>query len=800
MRVLEEGTRLADRYDLIRRLGAGGMSATWLASDRQTDNRVALKFLAESLTPDPKMRELFRKEWRIGSRLMHAHIVRVFEFHDDDDGPYYGMQYIEGPDISILAGQPVEQALRPVGLVADALRYAHGKNVVHRDLKAANILLDARGAPYLIDFGVATPAGAVVSGGGSPISQSPQQRAGAPASPADDIYALGVLMHELVAGRPPAGPAPLNIETAAGVGLSPALSGLLNDMLAEDPGSRPEAEQVTGRLAEAGIPAAPAPVQLLGVAPAAADIPVIEAVESIRPLRRTSPPRAVKPAGGRSGVSPTIMLGGLGGLLALFLLVIFVLPKAVERSPESGRQVAPDAVATETADAQAPDDAPAAEDDIAASLEVTEPRGDRAGFSENIEAISGGDAGRLRAATDEALGDLLSRLERLRYRAIDRWGGQPYLDAINVYEEGDRAYVDKNYATALERYRRATKMLDPFFDRVEPVFRKTLADARDAFDRGDAVQAVELFDLAVAITPGHPGAEQGLKRALSLEQVMTLTDQGLQYEEDLELDAARLAFETALELDPLWEPAKVGLERVRVAIKQMSFDQRMTEGLDALALGQYESARAAFKAAAALDPTSTQPADGLLQVDQEIRLANIRRLEQRANEMQQNEQWESAIGVYQEILKIDGDLQFAKEGLALANSRAALHEQLSTYIDDPDSLSLPATMQNATRLLLDLSKMSPMGPRLEDQKNELSRLLKRAATPLTVQLVSDNATDVSIYKVGKLGVFSTRALDLRPGAYVAVGSRPGYRDVRLEFRVAPEIEMKPIVIQCEEPI
>jgi hypothetical protein len=78
--------------------------------------------------------------------------------------------------------------------------------------------------------------------------------------------------------------------------------------------------------------------------------------------------------------------------------------------------------------------------------------------------------------------------------------------------------------------------------------------------------------------------------------------------------------------------------------------------------------------------------------------------------------------------------------------------------------------------------------------------LKRAATPLTVRLVSDNATEVSIFRVGQLGKFSTRELELRPGEYVAVGSRPGFRDVRLEFRVAPEIELRPIVIKCEEPI
>ena len=388
----------------------------------------------------------------------------------------------------------------------------------------------------------------------------------------------------------------------------------------------------------------------------------------------------------------------------------------------------------------------------------------------------------------------------MRYRAVDRWGGQPYLDAVDTYAQGDAAYLSRNYAQAGDRYREALLLLDPLFDRIDEVFAETLAAAKDAFAVPNPSEAVRLFDLAVAITPGHREAAAGLARALNLESVLNLTAQGVRFEKDIDLDAAKLAFEKALELDALWEPAVAGLARVRIAVKQMSFDMRMTEGLDALGVDDFASARAAFNAAAVLDPTSRQPADGLLQVDQGIRLANIRRLEQEARSLDEDEQWETSVAVYKEILGIDADLQFAKEGLQYANSRAALHNRLQALIDDPDTLSDQVSVQNATRMLLEVARVSPMGPRLEEQKIELSRLLKRAATPLKVQLISDNATNVAIFKVGKFGSFSMQELELRPGVYVAVGNRPGYRDVRLEFRVAPEIEMKPIVIQCEEQI
>ncbi|MEX1266055.1 MAG: hypothetical protein WEA08_03970, partial [Woeseia sp.] len=241
-------------------------------------------------------------------------------------------------------------------------------------------------------------------------------------------------------------------------------------------------------------------------------------------------------------------------------------------------------------------------------------------------------------------------------------------------------------------------------------------------------------------------------------------------------------------------------DRVEVAIVNLRFEQLMTEGFDALASGALDSARAAFNAAKSLKSGSQQPVDGLLQVDQEERLARIRSLEARATSQVDNEQWEAAVDTYREALSVDPDLQFAKEGLQLASERAALHSRLQQFIEEPDSLSQPRTMQAATDLLLALSRITPAGPRLNDQKEQLSRLLKRAATPLTVELVSDNKTHVSIFQVGKLGTFENRQLDLRPGTYVAVGSRPGYRDVRLEFRVAPEVDIEPIVVECEEPI
>jgi serine/threonine-protein kinase len=241
-RDLSVGSRLANRYTLSRRLGRGGAAETWLATDRITGASVALKILVDDrVGPDA-----LRREWQLAIRLMHAHIVRAFEFHEDERA-FYSLQFIDGPDISVLAGAAPAESLPPVALIADALRYAHAKGVVHRDLKATNILLDHNGAPCLIDFGVSATRGQD-PGGGSLIAASPQQLSGAAPDPADDIFALGGLIYELVSGRSPWSSAdtagdilnrePPPLEAADGSAVPAGLKALVASMVATRSASR----------------------------------------------------------------------------------------------------------------------------------------------------------------------------------------------------------------------------------------------------------------------------------------------------------------------------------------------------------------------------------------------------------------------------------------------------------------------------------------------------------------------------------------------------------------------------------
>ncbi|MDJ0710973.1 MAG: protein kinase [Woeseiaceae bacterium] len=808
---LTKGTRLAERYTLERQLGKGGEATTWVARDRMTSARVALKIVAASGGAAGRLRE----EWQANLRLMHAHIVRVFEFHEDKGLAFYSMQHVDGPNLAALTGQGLDEVLRPIGLVVDALRYVHGKGVVHRDVKATNVLLDYNGAPYLSDFGVAVAEG-TRGDGGSLIGSSPQALAGAPASPADDVFALGSLIYELVAGRPPWAPdispqdihatAPAALVAATGEDIPNEIEQLVAGMLNPAVENRPSLDDVATSLRAAGFTPGPAR-NVRAARPVAED----ERIETVAAVRRSAAAPTEETTASSGGLSPRLVGIGLAVLVGLLLGVVFLLPDAVDEDvPSSSTRMEPQAETAVPAPAsEDPVSADVADEELSGSDRVTREyvpesvglEGETIEFNENEADYSGlDDEGKLRYNVEMILGELLSDFETLERRSVQRWAPVQYRRAQEFYKAGDEAYLRRDYATAEVQYLDALTVLEPLFERVEPEFEKALTGAQAAFEAGDRTEALRLYELAVAITPNHPEARAGLERARNLETVLQLVDQGLEYEEQLELDAAETSFARAAELDPNWLPATEGLERVRAMRTKIRFDSRMSEGLEALAAGDYLSARAAFRMAEQLIPGSPEPADGLMQVDQGLRLSNIVTLEREAISLEQSEHWEAAATTYQDILAVDANLSFAMEGLSNAQRMTALHQRLDDYIEEPDLLSNPTVMQQATTLVVDITRMPEIGPRLAGQRDELSRLLKRASTPVRVELVSDNQTSVTIYKVGVLGYFAATAVELRPGTYVAVGSRPGFRDVRHEFRVAPEIDMEPVVIRCEEPI
>jgi len=248
------------------------------------------------------------------------------------------------------------------------------------------------------------------------------------------------------------------------------------------------------------------------------------------------------------------------------------------------------------------------------------------------------------------------------------------------------------------------------------------------------------------------------------------------------------------------QPSIGGPPPPRVDRQAAEFADAMSAGLRALEHGDLEVAKGAFERALALSPESAQAADGLARSEQELRLAGIRDHQARAEAGEREERWRDAEREYAAVLALDSTLRFAREGRDRTAARAALNDKLDYHIAHPYRLSEDTVLREAREALAAAAAIEPTTPRLRKQTDQLQGAIKTATTPVRVLLVSDNLTNVVVYRVGRLGTFERRNLDLRPGTYTVVGTREGYRDVRRQLEVVTEGEIKPLTVRCEEKI
>ncbi|MFO0804651.1 MAG: protein kinase [Gemmataceae bacterium] len=210
-------------YEIFEEVGAGGMGVVYRARQRDLNRIVALKMLRSSAMGDAESRERFRAEAEAVARLQHPNIIQVFEIGQfepangaEASAPFIALEYVDGGNLTSLAAapQPARMAAELVEKLARAVHSAHELGVVHRDLKPANVLLTRNGEPKIADFGLAKQLETELDGAGRFVTQAgiavgtpeympPEQTAGKPATPAIDIYALGVILYELMTARVP---------------------------------------------------------------------------------------------------------------------------------------------------------------------------------------------------------------------------------------------------------------------------------------------------------------------------------------------------------------------------------------------------------------------------------------------------------------------------------------------------------------------------------------------------------------------------------------------------------------------
>ena len=344
------------KYEITALLGQGGMATVYRGYQRDVDRSVAIKVLPPHPGQNSQFIERFRLEARTIARLQHPHILPLYDYGDENDVLYLVMAYADGGSVSdrIRRGpMPLSEIQRIFQQVAEALDYAHRQNVIHRDIKPDNILLDREGHVLLSDFGIVkiieesektinlTATGGLV---GTPSYMSPEQAQGLPVNDRTDIYSLGIVIYEMLAGKQPfSAETPMQVvlkHITAPVPplhdfngkLPPQLDGVLQRALEKEPAQRYPSAQTFyedfKRVIQGEEPLSPSRVNL-SAPTAASNTALSPGIASLQPTMMAQP-----------AWNPLLLLGGFA-IIALLIVTVVALMLNFNRQPAAAPTAAP---------------------------------------------------------------------------------------------------------------------------------------------------------------------------------------------------------------------------------------------------------------------------------------------------------------------------------------------------------------------------------------------------------------------------------------------------------------------------
>jgi tetratricopeptide (TPR) repeat protein len=398
------------------------------------------------------------------------------------------------------------------------------------------------------------------------------------------------------------------------------------------------------------------------------------------------------------------------------------------------------------------------------------------------------------------LAQLIPMREQLEAAAVERWAASDYAKAREIESRGDAAFINGDYATAQTQYSEALMVVEELSGKRDTALVASLEAGAVALQEGDQQRAIEAFGLALAIEPNDAMALEGAGRAEGLGALMAHMNTGKTFEASDALDSARGEYAKALEIDPGYAPAREALERVETVQADNDYESNLSLALVSMANGNLSAARSHFESARALRPGSPEVMDGLRQLQQIESSRAIASLRKRAESAESAENWSEAASLYQTILKTQDNLPFAEKGLQQNRELARIAERIAKLLDDPTQLFRPETLEEAGNLIEHGRQAAEGRPQLGEQVHNLEIAVQLASTPIPVVFESDSVTEVVIRGVGTLGNFARRDVPLKPGRYVVVGRRNGYRDTRSEISVIPGRQQPVVEVRCTEKI
>jgi tetratricopeptide (TPR) repeat protein len=407
---------------------------------------------------------------------------------------------------------------------------------------------------------------------------------------------------------------------------------------------------------------------------------------------------------------------------------------------------------------------------------------------------------RYRQDSQSVLAQIIAIRDRLQDQHVDLWAEISFHLALQKIEDGDEQYSYGEYRVALDNYEQALSELTL----LEELGRKKLETALTAGFEGVESLHVSLAtaagELAMAIAPNELDVQLLSARLKVLPRLAAQLEAGDRERAAGHLAEAEIVYQEAVSLDPRHQRAAASLTAVRKDIIESNFRLHMSHGFVALDNDDFVQAESAFRQAERVHPGNAAVEQALAHVEtRKSRMLVTQQIGQAA-ELESREQWQQALNIYTALLEQDATLTEVKVKVISARVRAELDRRINDVLEDPLSLANPSVYRVAQATLNDARGILKPGEILRAQIAKLERALVAAVLPVQVVFQSDNLTKVTVFQVAELGWFEQTSLQLKPGRYVAAGTRKGFRDVRIEFTVTDEPLDGPIVVRCVESI
>ncbi len=401
------------------------------------------------------------------------------------------------------------------------------------------------------------------------------------------------------------------------------------------------------------------------------------------------------------------------------------------------------------------------------------------------------------------LKEVLKRQAVLEAEGVKVWGSRThvtsYPEVLAKLSEADAHFKAQQYGRSVNAYKETIDLLQQLDSSRPERIRSGLQAGLEALDRLDDNTAIREFETVLALDPGNTESIQGLERARQVPRITALVEKGQIAERQDDLDQAQAAYKGAVSLDSKFKPAREHLERVDELIRTRQFNGAVAEAELALERGNFTGTQNALRRARQLQPDASEVRNIARRLHSRKRQAELKRIRKLAIAQEKKENWNEARQSYEKALAIDANATFASNGKRRTDQYGALNKAVNGYLAEPQGLQQSETRAKAREILQAVANLDS-GQRLHQKNNELGRLIDAYEKPVAVTLHSDGITEVTLYRVGKLGRFQVHRRQLRPGLYTAQGTRSGYRDVKVTFEVPINGVQTTVSIVCQEAI